>query len=439
VKVSQPRTVNRIVWWALYSQKRNSFNHTTGKPVKQFKFGDLASPTYHALVSKVMSMMSILPNADVDLNQSDVTLRYEGSRQDWMVDIETNEGLLDAIDEKRKEGFIMITAHVVDKDVPIVIKTEPPMAASANIPTHASAGILTHPSASFPTYAPASIPTLPTHASGPKSKPQVAKKKQDSKPCARIPTHASDSIPTHASAGTPTYASASIPIFPTHASVPKPKPQAAKKKQVSKPRAKPHGRDKTIPVHERILSAMAELLALKIPAPPRIQVAFFSGYTNANTGFVKALSQMKKQGLVEYSGKATVRLSLAGLAKAGTVDLPRSTADVHKRIKDLFPPKAQEFINYLSDGSTHPREDVATACGYDNEASTGFAKVLSNLKGRGIVEYLKDPADSKKKLVRLTDISFPFGRGDNTAPTINVEPAAVRDETMESDSTNSDY
>jgi hypothetical protein len=390
-------------------------NHTTGKPVKQFQLGDLPSPTYDALASKVVSMMSFFPNAGVDLNQFQVQLRYEGHHQQWKVDIESTDQLWSAIREKRNEGFefIMITADVVDKDAPIVIKVEPSMAASAIIPTHASAIIPTHASAS-----------IPTHAS------------------ASIPTYASASLPTHASASITTHASASIPTFPTHASGSKPKSKVAKKKQVSKPRARPHGSDKKISVHDKILSSMAELRALNILTPPRTQVALFSNYSNTKSmGFAKALSHLKKQGFIEYPGKGIVRLSEEGLAKAGTVDPPRSTADVHDRIKALFPAQAQKLFNSLSDGLTHPRDDVKTACGYKNEKSYGFAKSLSTLSSLGIVEYPKDPADSKKKLVRLTDISFPFGRGGNTAPTMNmnVEAAAGTDETMETESSNSDY
>jgi hypothetical protein len=217
------------------------------------------------------------------------------------------------------------------------------------------------------------------------------------------------------------------------------KPKAVKKRttvKYSAPSRSSTGEKKS--VEEKILSAMAELRHLGIIAPPRNQVAFFSGYGNVkSTGFAKALSSLKTKGYIEYPNKQTANLSETGIAKAGPVaNPPTSNTVVHERIKKILKGgKTGQVLDQLSDGLAHNRMDVATATGYTNEKSTGFAKALSTMKSLGILVYPKDTTDSKKTWVQLTDIMFPFGRPGSTGTSNNnisanydVEVSADEDE-----------
>ena len=191
------------------------------------------------------------------------------------------------------------------------------------------------------------------------------------------------------------------------------KPKVVKKGTKSKHKTPSRSiSDGTKSVEQKILSAMKELLEIKISTPPRKQVALFSGYSNtASKGFANALSKLSKtHGFIEYPDKKTVRLTGAGIAAAGAVSPPTSNVEVQERIRDLLKPKEIEIFNILCDGNAHLRRDVATATNYTNVASKGFANALSKLSTLDILEYPKHPTDSKIKLVQLTDLAFPFGR-----------------------------
>lgn len=164
--------------------------------------------------------------------------------------------------------------------------------------------------------------------------------------------------------------------------------------------------------HDKILATLAELRALHIDTPHRTRVAVLSGYKGMNNpGFKKATGNLKKAGLLAY-GRNTIRLTDTGLAKAGKVSPPKTNAATHQRLKALLNSRiAEKLFDSMSDGRLYRRAEVAAACGYDTEESSSFVKFLGNLSSLGIVEYPKDPNDSSKRLVRLTDIAFPLGRG----------------------------
>jgi hypothetical protein len=174
------------------------------------------------------------------------------------------------------------------------------------------------------------------------------------------------------------------------------------------------GAGKKRSVEERIMVAMAQLNALRITQPPRVQVALFAGYSNTKSaGFAKALSALSSQKWLEYPSSKDVQLTDLGCAQVQNVtDVPKTTSEVHDRLKLLMTPNGVRLFNVLSDGRSHGRTSVAWALKYTNEKSAGFAKALTTLSSLGILHYPKDPNDTKAKLVALTDIAFPFGRGD---------------------------
>jgi hypothetical protein len=284
------------------------------------------------LVQKIFA--TSVPNED--LEQYNITLMYEGKRQDWWINIANTEGMGYAIQDNQVQGYALISATIQSK------------VARAVAPK---------------------IETL--------------------------------------------------------------KPKAVKKRTTAKHSAPSRSAGEKGTVEEKILSAMAELRHLGINTPPRMQVAFFSGYGNVKSaGFATALSSLKTKGHIDYQ-KQTVILSETGIANAGPVSDPsRSNAEVQEGIKKILKggKTTGQVLDQLSDGLAHIRKDVATATGYGNEKSSGFAKALSTMKSLGILVYPKDTTNSKKNLIQLTDIMFPFGRPGSTGTSNNCDAEVSADE-----------
>jgi hypothetical protein len=291
-----------------------------------------------------------------DLEQYNITLKYEGKRQDWWINIANTEGMGYAIQDGQDQGYALISATIESKVARAVARAVSPK-----------------------------VETLPlvSHCAKATAKPKAVKKR----------TTAKHSAPSRSAGG--------------------------KKKSVG----------------QKILSAIAELRLLGISTPRRVQVAFFSGYGNGNTpGFAKALSILKKNEYIEYPSKQTVNLTVTGNAEAGPVaDPATSNAVVHERIKKyLKGGKTGLILDQLSDGLAHKRMDVATATGYTIEKLSGFAKIVSNMKSLGILDYPKDATDPKNILIQLTDTMFPFGRPGSTG-TFNNNISADYDAEVSAD------
>jgi hypothetical protein len=132
-------------------------------------------------------------------------------------------------------------------------------------------------------------------------------------------------------------------------------------------------------VEQKIVVALKELHDLGITSPPRLQVALFSGYANVRSkGFANALSKLSKtQGLLEYPDSKSVRLTQAGITKAGSVTPPSSNEQIHEKIKNLLKETETKIFDQLVDGLSHIREQVAADVGYSNVRSKSFANSLS--------------------------------------------------------------
>ena len=121
------------------------------------------------------------------------------------------------------------------------------------------------------------------------------------------------------------------------------------------------------------------------------------------TTFPVTISNMKKQGLIEYD-KTSIRLTTKGREeKATIVDIPDNES-IQQELKvkhKLGSGKQGKLFDMLLDGKSHDRAHVAESVGYTNKAT--FAVALSNMKKMGIIEY-------DKSTIQLTDSCFPFGR-----------------------------
>lgn len=207
----------------------------------------------------------------------------------------------------------------------------------------------------------------------------------------------------------PVAMSAARLVSPTKTKVAKKaKPTKAK---VFSPSSRGSGEGK-LPVEERILSSLKELLDLGIIAPPIVQIALFCGYSNVQSAsFKKAMKNLVGQNLIEYPSKETVSLTSAGADKAPSVVAPATTNEqVQDRLKQKLKDKAPLIFEELADGLPHVRSEVAASVGYSNPQSAGFKDAVKQMMVLSIVEH----PDGNKKFIQLTDIAFPFGRpGDN--------------------------
>lgn len=197
------------------------------------------------------------------------------------------------------------------------------------------------------------------------------------------------------------------------------KPKVAKKTRTTKAKA-PTPRKSTgpkLPVEQKILTALKELLDLGIAAPPRLQIALFSGYSNLQSlGFKTAMKKLVTDGLVEYPDKETMSLTQTGVAQAPTAATPATTNEqVQARLKSMLKDKAPVIFDILHDGRPHIREELAAQVGYSNVMSKGFKDALKQMISLKMVEH----PDGNKNLVQLTDIAFPFGRPDATMSVVS--------------------
>lgn len=163
----------------------------------------------------------------------------------------------------------------------------------------------------------------------------------------------------------------------------------------------------------KVLQAIKALHQRGMEAPLRKLVARQSGYEFTRS-FQNILGKLKKQGFLEYPGSDSVCLTEAGMVEAGDVVAP-TNKEIQNSIREKLKGKEIEFFDYLLDGEMRSTDEVkaATNCGHLQDRS--FSNILSKLKGHGILDYVKNPADPKKKYVQLNDTVYPFGRPSQTA------------------------
>jgi uncharacterized protein len=141
---------------------------------------------------------------------------------------------------------------------------------------------------------------------------------------------------------------------------------------------------------KRILNALAELEALGVTEPERVQVAFFAGYTHLNSkGLVNALGALRSSGLIDYPTQGRVLMTDAGQAHAEPVDLPRTPHEMRERVVRMLGGASARILEPLINAYPRPmaREDVAAAAHYGHLNSKGFVNALGRLRSLGFIDY----------------------------------------------------
>jgi hypothetical protein len=157
----------------------------------------------------------------------------------------------------------------------------------------------------------------------------------------------------------------------------------------------------------QILNATARLGRTHKGRPPKDQVAILAGYSNAGTaGFKKMLSTLKKEGHILYES-SNIWLTEQGIEAAGPVEKVTTNEDFHNAIREtITTPKYRLAFDFLIDGRSRSKAELAEELGYPTSTTPGFKKMLSQIRKHAFV----GTPGNDKDLVHLTDEAFPFGR-----------------------------
>ena len=172
----------------------------------------------------------------------------------------------------------------------------------------------------------------------------------------------------------------------------------------SKERASPNGHLR--PVEQKILDAIAEMEAIGVDKPPRVQVALMADYTNlASRGFVNSMSSLRTAGLIDYPNSDSVSFTSEGRKHANPVESPRSLRELHQKIISTLGPAHGKILRVLIDAYPDEieRTELGAKSGYTNLASKGFVNSVSKLRTLGFLDY------PSTKTAIATPMLFPKG------------------------------
>ena len=141
-------------------------------------------------------------------------------------------------------------------------------------------------------------------------------------------------------------------------------------------------------LEQRILNAMAELLALGVPHPSREIVAMMVGYQNPKSGgYTAALGVLTGSGKVSIPGSGNLALTETGLASAVADATPLSTDAMQRRIVAILGTPADKILAHLIEIYPNPidRADLAAQVGCQNPKSGGFTAAIGKLSTLGFI------------------------------------------------------
>lgn len=144
------------------------------------------------------------------------------------------------------------------------------------------------------------------------------------------------------------------------------------------------------PVSQRILDALAELEAIGVHRPQRVQVAFLAGYSNLSSkGFVNAIGALNSSGYIRYPERGRVELTEGGRALATHREMPRTAEELQERVLELLKATHGRVLRPLLDAYPGPlgREELAARAGYTNLSSKGFVNAIGRLRSLGFIDY----------------------------------------------------
>lgn len=154
---------------------------------------------------------------------------------------------------------------------------------------------------------------------------------------------------------------------------------------------------------QRILDAIAWMMAIGVPEPARPPVAFLSGYSNIrSTGFTNPCGSLRSKGLVRYAGARHIALTEGGIAYAHEPDVMPTREALHQNVLAKLPGPERKLLEPLLEAypDAITNEKLAELAGYSNERSTGYTNPRGRLRSFELVEYTPEG-------VRAAAILFP--------------------------------
>lgn len=155
---------------------------------------------------------------------------------------------------------------------------------------------------------------------------------------------------------------------------------------------------------QKILNALAELQALGIECPSRVQLGLFAGYNLTGGSGGQHIADLGAAGLVSMPGQGLVQLTPDGAAAAEAVRVPASLDELHARVLAKVPAGQRRIIEHLI--GIHPeslsRAELGAAVGYNLTGGSGGQHV-ADLVNLGAVRI------PKTGHVVASDFLFPEG------------------------------
>ena len=152
--------------------------------------------------------------------------------------------------------------------------------------------------------------------------------------------------------------------------------------------------------------AAAQKLRLGQDSIDRKTLPALTGIHGKST-IANALTKIKNNGWMVVTPQE-VTITEAGIAaadaeavQAAMQNIPTTNAEYRQSVQDQHKLKAKavELINYIQDGASYEKEDVANHLGL--KMNSTFSNLLTPLKKLEIIEF-------DRKTIRLTDKMFPF-------------------------------
>jgi hypothetical protein len=139
---------------------------------------------------------------------------------------------------------------------------------------------------------------------------------------------------------------------------------------------------------QRILDALAELEAIAIAQPSRIQVAFLARYSPEGSAFTNPLGSLHTAGLVDYPRDGCVCLTDAGRGLAQPAQSPLTSEVLQRKVLERLDGPRRRILQPLLDAypGDLSREELAEKAGYSPEGSA-FTNPLGSLQSLGLIDY----------------------------------------------------
>ena len=161
-----------------------------------------------------------------------------------------------------------------------------------------------------------------------------------------------------------------------------------------------------------ILNKAAALkMALQQDFLERKKLSAITGIQGKST-IANALTKLKNDQLMNITPDS-ITITAKGLQRAdpkiveeAAKDIPTTNKAHHENVKAQLKlkPKQTELFDYIQDGRTYQKAEVATAINL--KMNSTFSNLLTSLKKIGVIEF-------DRTTIRLTDEMFPFGpRGE---------------------------